>query len=243
MSILEKIYRANTGRKQLAVLVDPDKSEPAFISEICTIAEKYPPDYFFTGGSLVFSSLESCVISLRNLTQVPIVLFPGNVLQICPGADAILFLSLISGRNPEFLIGHHVLAAPVLKKTKLEVIPTAYILIENGHSTSVQYMSNTSPIPFNKPEIAVATAMAGEMLGLKLIYLEAGSGAAQAVGLNTISEVKKNTTVPLIVGGGIKNGNDLNAVYKAGADLVVVGTAVEENPEILKELIAVRDTI
>jgi putative glycerol-1-phosphate prenyltransferase len=162
-------------------------------------------------------------------------IFPGNVIQISDKADGILFLSLISGRNPEYLIGQHVISAPTLKRSGIEVIPTAYILIENGKTTSVEYISNTVPIPADKPEIVVATALAGEMLGMKLIYLEAGSGAAKSVALGIISEVRKNTNLPILVGGGIRNAEDASKIFASGADLIVIGSAVEENPDIILE--------
>ena len=156
------------------------------------------------------------------------------MLQISNDADGILFLSLISGRNPEYLIGNHVVAAPLLKKSKLEILPTGYILIESGNLTSVEYISNTLPIPANKVDIAVATAIAGEMLGNKLIYLEAGSGAKYHVNKNIISKVKENINIPLIVGGGIKTNEEISEVCKAGADIVVIGTAIEKEPDLLK---------
>jgi phosphoglycerol geranylgeranyltransferase len=161
-------------------------------------------------------------------------------MQVSDKADAILFISLVSGRNPEYLIGHHVIAAPFLKKSKLEILPTSYILIENGRKTSVEYMSNTSPIPADKPEIAVATAMAAEMLGFQYTYLEAGSGATNTVGHKLIKDVRENTSIPLIVGGGIRNSNDAQALYRSGADLIVVGNAIEGNISLIKSISAVR---
>ena len=175
---------------------------------------------------------------LKQKSKIPIILFPGNVLQITPRADAILLLSLISGRNPEYLIGNHVIAAPILKKTDLEIIPTAYILIENGRTTSVEYMSNTKPIPADKVDLTVATAMAGEMLGHKLVYLEAGSGALETVNTEMIREVRKQINIPLIVGGGIHTPEQISNIYRAGADMVVVGTAIEKDPATLLELLA-----
>jgi putative glycerol-1-phosphate prenyltransferase len=180
--------------------------------------------------------VDETVDILKQHTEIPVILFPGNVLQITPRADAILLLSLISGRNPEFLIGNHVIAAPILKKTDLEIIPTAYILIENGRPTSVEYMSNTKPIPADKIDLAVATAMAGEMLGHRLVYLEAGSGALETVNTEVIREVSSQIGIPLVVGGGIHTPDQIRDIYRAGADMVVVGTALEEDPEALLDL-------
>jgi phosphoglycerol geranylgeranyltransferase len=177
------------------------------------------------------------VALLKEHSAVPVILFPGNVLQISPRADGILLLSLISGRNPEFLIGNHVIAAPILRKTNLEIIPTGYILIENGRTTSVEYMSNTKPIPADKIDLAVATAMAGEMLGHKLIYLEAGSGARDQVNARMIREVRSQISIPLVVGGGIENGEQIRDAYRAGADIIVVGSAIEKGAGGLEKLL------
>jgi phosphoglycerol geranylgeranyltransferase len=155
----------------------------------------------------------------------------------------ILFLSLISGRNSEFLIGNHVLAAPHLNRSGIEVIPTGYMIIENGKSTSVEYMSNTRPIPAKKPEIAVATAMAGEMLGMKAIYLEAGSGAARPVGLDMIRAIRRKISLPMIVGGGITSVDSAREVYDAGADMIVVGTALEQQPGLIKDFCSLREEL
>ena len=185
-------------------------------------------DFILVGGSLVSVSVDETVSLLKKNTRVPVILFPGNVLQISPRADGILLLSLISGRNPEFLIGNHVIAAPVLRKSSLEIIPTGYILVENGRTTSVEYMSNTKPIPADKTDLAVATAVAGEMLGHKLIYLEAGSGARDYVNATMIREVRSQISIPLIVGGGIENGDQIRETYRAGADIIVVGSVIEQ---------------
>jgi len=228
-----KEYMKENRKKQLAILVDPDKCDDLSLQMMAIDAEKNNIDFIFVGGSIVFSSIDHTIQVIKTNCSIPVLIFPGNVMQISEHADGILFLSLISGRNPEFLIGHHVMAAPVLKACGLEVIPTGYILIENGKRTSVEYMSNTNTIPADKPELAVATAMAGEMLGLQMIYLEAGSGASQTVGLNMIRAVRQNISIPLIVGGGIKNSTDTEAIYKAGADIIVIGTALEEDPDKL----------
>jgi putative glycerol-1-phosphate prenyltransferase len=165
-----------------------------------------------------------------------VVLFPGDNLQINSHADAILFLSLISGRNPDLLIGKHVISAPILKDSGIEVVSTGYMLIDGGTPTSVSYMSNTTPIPANKRDIAVCTAMAGEMLGLKLIFMDAGSGALNPVGENMISAVKKSIDIPLIVGGGIRSAEKAKAAFEAGADVVVVGNAIESNKDLIREI-------
>lgn len=228
-------------RKQLAVLIDPDICDRNSIIEIASESEKVRVDYIFVGGSLLFQSIDTCISLIKSVCDIPIILFPGNAMQISEKADAILFISLLSGRNPEYLIGHHVIAAPHLKRSGLEILPTAYILIENGKQTSVQYMSNTNPIPADKPDIVVATAMAGEMLGLKYVYLEAGSGAANHVGQAIIRKVMENTNIPIIVGGGIKSVENASAIYQAGANLLVIGNAVEKDYSLIKGIAGLRD--
>jgi phosphoglycerol geranylgeranyltransferase len=231
-SIIEK---KKQGRKQLAILVDPDKFEPG---RILDIAHEAGVDYFFTGGSLLTNgNLEQCISELKQST-IPVVLFPGNVMQVSKNADALLLLSLISGRNPEMLIGKHVIAAPMIKAAALEVIPTGYMLIESGRQTTVSYISNTTPIPADKDDIAICTAMAGEMLGMKMIYLEAGSGAVNPVSESMIKSVRKNITVPLIVGGGINSGKRAETALRAGADLIVVGNAAEKDVTVIREIAA-----
>jgi len=227
-------------KKQLAVLLDPDKSLDSFaLQKKVQLAEQIGIDYFFVGGSLISNSITNLINQIKKSSSIPVIIFPGSVIQISENADALLFLSLISGRNPEFLIGNHVIAAPFLKKTQVEILSTGYILIESGVQTSVEYMSNTKAIPHAKIDIATATAIAGEMLGNKLIYLEAGSGAAKPVSLEMIAEVKRNISVPLIVGGGIKTIQQINNTFDAGADIVVIGTILEENPELLKNYHAI----
>ena len=194
-------------------------------------------DYFLVGGSLVTTTnLAEVVNQIKQHVSLPVILFPGNAMQVEPAADGILFLSLISGRNPELLIGQHVVAAPVIKNTRLEVLPTGYLLINSGRPTSVAYISNTMPLPDDKYSLAACTAMAGEMLGLKLIYLDAGSGAEKEISVKMISAVRKAVTVPLIVGGGINTPDKAHAALQAGADMIVVGNALEKEPALLIDI-------
>ena len=218
-------------QKLFALQVDPDKHNTASLVKTARHANLYGVDFLLVGGSLVSAPIDETIRILKAETDKHIIIFPGNILQISELADGILLLCLISGRNPEYLIGNHVVAAPLLKKSGLEIIPTGYVLIENGRSTSVEYITNTKPIPADKTDLAVATAMAGEMLGHKLLYLEAGSGAIEPVKTNLISEVKKNIQIPLIVGGGIQHPDQLRKIFMAGADIVVVGTAFENSAD------------
>ncbi len=227
-------HKKEAGKKVFALLIDPDKHSSESLVSLFKIANCEPgPDLILIGGSIVFNGIDETIKTIKKLTQKPVYLFPGSALQISNFADGILLLSLISGRNPEFLIGHHVLAAPKIKKSGLDVIPTGYLLINSGVDTSVSYMSNTAPIPHYKNDIAIATAIAGEMLGLQAIYLEAGSGAKYTVSSQMISEVKQNISIPLIVGGGITTEKQLVDILESGADMVVVGTAVESTPETI----------
>jgi phosphoglycerol geranylgeranyltransferase len=230
--------RYKEGKKSIAVLVDPDKAEdPSRLLHLINLATENCVDFFFVGGSLVTSpNLSEIVRKIKDNVSIPIVLFPGNSIQIDPSADAILFLSLISGRNPELLIGQHVIAAPILKNTRLEVIPTGYILINSGKLTSVAYISNTMPIPDDKYSLAACTAMAGEMLGLQLIYLDAGSGAEKEISPKMITTVRKAVNIPLIVGGGINTARKAINALEAGADLIVIGNALEKDPDLLTEV-------
>ncbi len=229
-------------QKQLAVLIDPDRTNPSQLETLITLINLNRVDFVLVGGSLITGTyLDECICTLKKNTIVPVILFPGSAMQLSGDADGVLFLSLISGRNPEFLIGNHVLAAPAIKNLGIEVIPTGYLLIESGKLTSVVYMSNTTPIPSDKADIAVCTAMAGEMLGLKLIYMEAGSGAARPISEEMIMLVKRHISVPLMVGGGIRCAQTARKAWQAGADVVVVGNALEDNPEFLDILCAERD--
>ncbi len=217
------------GKKRLALLLDPDKLALKDIAKKVDLIEKTKADFVLVGGSLLFTNvMDDFVSELKKHTSLPIILFPGSALQISNEADGILFLQLISGRNPEYLIGNQVIAAPLLKQTQLEVIATGYILIESGRETTASYISNTKPIPAHKPEIAMATALAGQYFGHQLVYLDGGSGALHPVPESLIEMVAKNVTIPVIVGGGIKNRFQLDAAYEAGADVVVIGTAFED---------------
>ena len=222
-------------KKRVALLVDPDGYDNKSLEELIEKINLYPPDLLLVGGSILFNPIEITITALKLGTRLPVFIFPGNLYQLSDRADGILFLSLISGRNPEFLIGNHVLAAPHLGRSGIEVIPTGYMLIGNGKTTSVEYMSNTSPIPGDKPDIAVATAMAGEMLGLKSLYLEAGSGATHSVEPGIIRSIRKSISLPLVVGGGIRSTETALELFDAGADMIVVGNAVENDPGLIKD--------
>jgi phosphoglycerol geranylgeranyltransferase len=231
------------GKKRMAVLLDPDKMRLEKMTQTLELAAELQIDYFFIGGSLIVNNmLDEVLDTIRQRCSIPLVLFPGNSFQLSYKADALLFLSLISGRNPELLIGQHVIAAPFLKMSPLEIISTGYLLIDGGVQTSVQYMSNTYPIPSNKADIAVCTALAGELLGLKLMYLDAGSGAQVPISKQMIEAVSSAVSVPVIIGGGIRTPEKVAENYRAGADVVVVGTALESDPSLMREMAASRTT-
>lgn len=239
MTILETLRsKSKLGRKSIAVLVDPDKVEDtARLQHLINLANENCVDYFFVGGSLITTTnLADVVRQIKESVKIPVVLFPGNSIQIEPTADALLFLSLISGRNPELLIGQHVIAAPIIRNTKLEVIPTGYMLVNSGRTTSVAYISNTTPIPDDKYSLAACTAMAGEMLGLQSIYMDAGSGAEKEISQRMIAGVRKAVNIPLIVGGGINTLRKATAALEAGADMIVIGNALEKDPELLTQI-------
>lgn len=236
--ILDKILiNRQLQKKSLAVLLDPDKVEDGdFDAFLCTCAENNV-DFFLVGGSLITKNIMGEMIeNIRRKTNIPVIIFPGNSLHIEPSADAILLLSLISGRNPDYLIGQHVIAAPILKQSGLEILPTGYILVDSGQQTTVSYISNTTPIPHDKADIAACTAMAGEMLGLKLIYLDGGSGAVYPVSPKMIRKVRQSVDLPIFVGGGINSAEKANTALEAGADVVVIGNAFEKNPSLLPEI-------
>ena len=238
---MSSFYKSITTKKGFAILVDPDRQTDHQLDLLIHSFKKCPPDVILVGGSLVFQPVDHTVAYLKDHTEIPVYLFPGDATQLSDKADGIFFLSLISGRNPEYLIGNHVVAAPHLKRSGIDVIPTGYMLIENGHSTSVEYISNTKPIPFGKTDLAVATALAGELLGMKMIYLEAGSGAAKTVGIEMISAIRKAVSLPIVVGGGIRTVEDAQNVYRAGADMIVIGTQLEEFPDQISEFASLRD--
>jgi len=229
-------------RKVVAQLIDPDRAGDELLVQTAGYAENAKVDLFLVGGSLTNVPVTGVIRKLRQLTNIPIVLFPGNLTQLTVEADAIFLLSLISGRNPELLIGNHVIAAPYLKHIRDTVIPVGYILVDCGGSTSVEYMSQTPPMPCDKHDIAVATALAGEMLGMRAIYLEGGSGAARPVSTDMIRAVRSELRIPLITGGGLDNADKISDAFSAGADMVVTGNGCENNPQLIVEACRVRDS-
>lgn len=229
-------------KKALAVLIDPDKVSSSAFQQLMQQAH-LPLDFYLLGGSMLTQgNVGESLQAIRRVSDKPVLLFPGHCMHLHPDADALLFLSLISGRNPEFLIGHHVAAAPFLKKSTLEIMPTGYILIENERCTTVEYISNTRPIPAHKPELVACTAMAGEMLGLQQMFLDAGSGAASPVPTAVIKAVRQHIACPLWVGGGIDTIEKATQAWQAGADVLVVGNALEQNPYFLDSLVALKES-
>lgn len=229
--------------KKIGLLLDPDKAKGVSLKNLLVIAEECRIDFILAGGSLTFYNIDNLIDTIKESCPIPVILFPGNLLQLTHKADLILLLSLISGRNPELLIGNHVVAAPFLKDIRSKLIPVGYILINCGKKTSVEYISQTEAIPSDKPEIVVATALAGEMLGLGMIYLEAGSGASGPVPGDIIRSVKENISVPLIVGGGIRKKDQIREIFDAGADIIILGNGVENNPDLLIDACRVRDEL
>ncbi len=231
------LQNARNGKKSVAVLIDPDKHTTEQLVEKIRHFEALDFDYYFVGGSLLYTNrFENTVKIIKQYSQKPCIIFPGSFEQVSPSADALLLLSLISGRNPEYLIGNHVLAAPKLKACDLEIISTGYLLIESGKLTTASYISHTVPIPYNKPEIAATTAYAGYLIGMKAMYLDGGSGAEFPVPQTIIKAVKTEVPLPLIVGGGMRSKKDIDRAFSAGADIVVIGNALEQNPELIFEL-------
>uniref|UniRef100_A0A7C4XEP3 Phosphoglycerol geranylgeranyltransferase n=1 Tax=candidate division WOR-3 bacterium TaxID=2052148 RepID=A0A7C4XEP3_UNCW3 len=219
-------------------LFDPDRTPIEKAGELADFVSRAGVSGILIGSSLLVSpKFSEFVMRIKEKAKKPIILFPGGVHQISPDADAIFFLSLLSGRNPEFLIGEQVKAVFLLRSSQIEVIPVGYLLIESNNYTAVEYISNTRPIPRSKPEIAVAHALTGEYLGMKFIYLEAGSGAGLPVPVEIVREVKKNISIPLIVGGGIKTPSDARKIIDAGADFIVLGSIIEESPPKFKRII------
>lgn len=237
-TIYQSLQQAKNNQEKLfAVLIDPDKLKMDNVDKIIRLAESASVDCFFVGGSLVVNNvMNDCIKRIRQVSNIPIIIFPGSTLQINYNADAILFLSLISGRNPDLLIGRHVESAPILHRSKLEVISTGYMLIDGGKPTTATYISNTLPIPRNKSDIALCTALAGELLGMKTIFMDAGSGAELPVPTNMIQTVSSQISIPLIVGGGIRTPEKAAKNVAAGADVIVIGNAIEKEPSLLLEL-------
>lgn len=233
------VERKKAGKKSFAVLIDPDKVDGTKIDQLVTLGVEAKVDYFFVGGSLVISSyLDECIQQIKAACDIPVILFPGSPSQVSKYADALLYLSLISGRNPELLIGQHVISAPFVKKSGLEIMPTGYMVIDGGAPTTVSYISNATPIPADKNEIAMCTAIAGEMLGMKLIYMDAGSGAKRPITELMIEKVARHIEAPLIIGGGITDPEKAYRNCKAGADVIVVGNAIEKDVNLIKEVSA-----
>lgn len=235
-TVLQQLEDAKgSGRTSLAVLIDPDfGQDEAALERIVQNACMASADLIFVGGSLLTSAaFDHCVALVKRWSSKPVVLFPGSPAQLSAHADAVLFLSLISGRNAELLIGHHVTAAPTVKAMGLEAIPTGYMLVDGGAPTTATYVSQSLPIPHDKPGIAAATALAGRLLGLRTIYLDTGSGARQPVSTQMIAAVRSTVELPIIVGGGIRTAQQARAMREAGADLIVVGTALEDDPELV----------
>jgi phosphoglycerol geranylgeranyltransferase len=236
---LQLAEKKSLGRKSFTVLIDPDKVDNTKIEQLVTLATEAKVDYFFVGGSLVISNhLDECIQQIKASCDIPVILFPGSPSQVSRYADALLYLSLISGRNPELLIGQHVVSAPFVKKSALEIMPTGYMVIDGGAPTTVSYISNATPIPSDKNEIAMCTAMAGEMLGMKLIYMDAGSGAKRPIPEEMIHKVATHIEAPLIIGGGIIDPEKAYINCKAGADVIVVGNAIEKDTSLIKEMAA-----
>lgn len=244
---MKNIYKTillnrEANRKMLAVLLDPDKCRGSILSSTIATLKSNTPDLVFVGGSHTVASVDSLIELLKEELKTKIVLFPGNASQFSTKANGLLYLSLLSGRNAEFLIGQHITSAVAIKKSDVEVIPTGYLLIDGGKPSSVEYISNTRAIPRDKNEIALSTAVAAELLGMRLVYLEAGSGADIPVPTEMISYVRTGLSLPLIVGGGIKTTQQLTAAFDAGADIVVVGNVFETNPALISDFIACAKT-
>lgn len=235
-SLLDK---KKNGQKSFAILIDPDKITAVSLTSLIDLALAAKADYFLVGGSLVVSdNLDVCILAIKENCSIPIILFPGSPSQISKHADALLYLSLISGRNADLLIGQHVISAPFIKKSGLEIISTGYMVIDGGAPTTVSYISNATPIPADKADIALCTAMAGEMLGKKIIYMDAGSGARKPIAEEMIALVAANIEIPLVVGGGIRDAEKAYLNCKAGADVIVIGNAIEKDPSLIKEMAA-----
>lgn len=237
MTLYEKLF-SGSGHTDIWVLIDPDKISREGLISNAAAAEKEGASAILIGGSfLVRDDFDSAIKAVKDVTDLPVVLFPGSSRQVSGYADGILFLSLLSGRNPQYLIGEQVMAAPVICRLGLESIPTAYLLIESGRMTSAEFVSNTKPLPRDKPQLAVAHAQAAMLFGMKAVYLEAGSGAENSVPPEIVKMVVESVSIPVIVGGGITNPEQGVAVARAGARAIVVGTAVEKSDmKVLREM-------
>lgn len=237
-----RIYQQLTALKQknktgFAVLVDPDKVLPKDMDKLAKLCNNAGVNYLLMGGSLVVAhEMDACINRFKAASDIPVLLFPGSPSQVTPTADALLYLSLISGRNPDLLIGQHVISAPMVKASGLEVISTGYIVVDGGVQTAVSYMSHSSPLPANKPDIALCTAWAGELQGKHIIYMDAGSGAKNPISEEMIAKVSSNISIPLFVGGGIQTPEKVYNNCKAGANIIVVGNAIEKDPMLIKDL-------
>lgn len=240
----KKIYERLQSFKQnkkcgFAVLADPDKTDNCNIENLANLCNHAAVDFLMVGGSLLINgNIENCINQYKSLSNIPVLLFPGSPLQVTSLADGLLYLSLISGRNPDLLIGQHVISAPLVRSSGVEVISTGYVLVDGGKITTVSYISNSMPIPADKPEIALSTSWAGEMLGLKLIYLDSGSGAHSHVPLEMINMVSKSISIPLITGGGVNTPDKAYQCAKSGANLIVVGNAIEKDTSLIAEIAA-----
>src|SRR5688572_1997975 len=233
------VNKKQKGQKSFAVLIDPDKVNKTLLDELTTLSILAEVDYLLVGGSLVISNhLDDCIQHIKKNCDIPVILFPGSPSQVSRYADALLYLSLISGRNPELLIGQHVISAPFVKQSGLEIMSTGYMVIDGGAPTTVSYISNAAPIPADKNEIALCTAMAGEMLGMKLIFMDAGSGAKRAIAESMIEKVSQIIEVPLVIGGGITDPEKAYRNCKAGADVIVIGNAIEKDASLIREMSA-----
>lgn len=242
MEVLNHLHTAKAkDQKLFSLLIDPDKTGGNELERTALAAQNAGVDMFFVGGSLLVSNtLFDCIQIIKANCNIPVVLFPGDNMQVVPNADAILLLSVISGRNAEMLIGKHVVAAPMLKNSGLEIIPTGYMLIDSGRPTTASYMSNTNPLPHDKDDIAACTAMAGEMLGMKTIFMDGGSGALNSVSESMVKRVAQHVDLPVIIGGGLKTPEMAKARFDAGATVVVVGNAIEKNGSLLAEMASAR---
>lgn len=226
-----------TGTCGFAVLVDPDKVAPSDMPYMAELCNEAGVNFLFFGGSLVVAhQIDACIQRFKAESSIPVVLFPGSPAQVTPYADALLYLSVISGRNADLLIGQHVISAPAVKASGLEVVSTGYMLIDGGAPTTVSYMSQAAPIPANKPDIALCTAWAGELQGKHIIYMDAGSGARNPISEEMIRKVSSHIEVPLVVGGGIRTPEKAYQNAKAGANVVVVGNAIEQELSLIKEI-------